>query len=194
MATHGTIWGQPVLPLLGHGLQLLPILCGLWRHSRSLLWDESRHLVRLRALHRTIRRGELPQGGVVIYDEGPVFALTWLRGFGDESLRSEAAEEWWDATLRDWAAVLDAVVVLDAADPLLTQRIKTRPDSHEVKQASGPEIALWMARFRGALDWVLQGLADHGGPLVVRVTTDQERPDSLAELVAAAIERVPYDD
>lgn len=194
VATHGTIWGQPVLPLLGHGLQELPTLFGLWRHSRSLLWDESRHLVRLRTLHRTVSRTELPQPRVLVFDEGPVFALAWLRGFGHESMRSETAEEWWRATLRDWASVLDAVVVLDAPDSLLAQRIRTRPDSHEVKQASDPEISVWMGRFRVALDWVLDGMARHGGPLVLRVTTDQKGPDGLAELVGSAIGRMPYDN
>jgi hypothetical protein len=192
--THGTIWGQPVLPLLGHGFQLLPTLFGLWRHSGSLLWDESRHVVRLGTLHRAVRRGELPEGRVVIFDEGPIFALAWLRGFGHQCMRSEASHEWWRATLGGWAAVLDAVVVLDAPDSLLAQRIRSRADSHEVKQASDPEISAWMARFRGALDWVLEGIARSGGPLVLRATTDQEQPDHLAELVATALERAPYDD
>jgi hypothetical protein len=130
----------------------------------------------------------------MVFDEGPVFALAWLRGFGHESMRSEAAEEWWRATLREWASVLDAVVVLDAPDSLLAQRIRTRPDSHEVKQASDREISAWMGRFRVALDWVLDGMARHGGPLVLRVTTDQKGPDGLAELVGTAIGRMPYDD
>jgi hypothetical protein len=191
---HGTIWGQPVLPLLGQGLQLLPTLFGLWSHSGSLLWHESRHVVRLANLHRALCRRELPQGRVVIFDEGPIFALAWLRGFGHEIMRSEATDEWWRATLRDWGALLDAVVVLDAPDSLLAQRIRSRPHPHEMKQASDLEISVWTARFREALDWVLEAMAGNGGPLVLRVENHQERPDALANLVGAALDRMPYDD
>ncbi len=51
-----------------------------------------------------------------------------------------------------------------------------------------------MARFRSALGWVLEGLAREGGPAVLRVTTEREPPELLAEQVAAALDRIPYDD
>lgn len=193
-AVPGTIWGLPVLPLLGNGVRLLPTLFGFWLRSGSLLWHESRHMVRLRTLHRALRRGELSRGRPVIFDEGPVFALVWLRGFGHATMQSTGAEGWWRSTLRDWAGAVDAVVVLEAPDTLLAHRIRTRPELHEVKQASDAEIVVWMARFRSALDWVLNQLAAEGGPAVVRITTDQESPERIAELVTAALDRVHHDN
>lgn len=190
----GTIWGLPVLPLLGHGMQLLPTLFGFWVRSGSLLWDESRHMVRLRTLHRALRQGELSNGRPMIFDEGPIFALVWLRGFGHASLRSDGAAKWWRSTLRDWAGTVDAVVVLEAPDALLARRIRSRPEDHEVKQASDPDIVVWMARFRAALDWVLQQLAAEGGPTIVRVTTDQKSPEHIAEVVTTALNRIRHDN
>jgi predicted ATPase len=190
----GTIWGLPAFALLANGMQLLPTLMRLWRHSGALLWDESRHMVRLRTLHQAIRHGELPSQRAVVFDEGPIFALAWLRGFGHDSMRSEATEAWWQATMNQWTPVVAGVVVLDAPDSLLAQRIRARPEWHEVKQASQSDIAIWMARFRAALNWVLGQMAAQGGPVIVRVTTDQETPDRIADLVLAAIQRVPYDD
>jgi hypothetical protein len=175
-------------------MQLLPTLLGFWLRSGSLLWQESRHMVRLRTLHRALQRNELPKGRPVIFDEGPIFALVWLRGFGHPGMRSEGAENWWRDTLRDWVATVDAVVVLEAPDALLARRIRTRPESHEVKQASDPEIVVWMARFREALEWVLRRLAAEGGPAIVRVTTDQQSPEGIAELVTAALERAGHDN
>lgn len=190
----GTIWGLPAFALLGNGIQLLPSLLRLWGHSGSLLWDESRHMVRLRTLHQALRRGGGPGSRAVVFDEGPVFALAWLRGFGHESMRSEAMEAWWQATLSQWTEAVDAVVVLDASDGLLAQRIKARPDWHEIKQSSQPEISIWMARFRAALNWVLAQMAAQGGPVIVRVTTDDASPDRLAEQVLATIQRVSNDN
>jgi broad-specificity NMP kinase len=190
----GAIWGLPVLSLLGNGLRLLPPLLGNCRRSRSLLWDESRHMVRLATLHRALAGTVSPGARIVVFDEGPIFALAWLRGFGHTILRSEASEAWWQATLRDWAAAMDVVVVVEANDALLARRIRTRPDAHEVKEFTDPEIVAWMARFRSALAWVLAGLAREGGPTVLRVTTDREPPEMLAERVGAALDRIPYDD
>jgi broad-specificity NMP kinase len=188
-AQAATIWGQPVLPLIGNGLQLLPTLAGFWRHSGSLLWDESRHVVRLQTLRRMLTDPSAPTAPLLLFDEGPIFALAWLRGFGHESMRSSAAEEWWRSTLQQWAHTVHAVVVLDASDEVLARRIRARPSWHEVKHLSDREISLWMARFRAALDWVLAGLAAGGGPVIVRVTTDSERPERIAQLVMGALQR-----
>jgi broad-specificity NMP kinase len=190
----GAIWGLPVLSLLGNGVRLLPSLLAACRRSRSLLWDEARHIVRLATLRQMLTTAEPSGSGIVIFDEGPIFALAWLRGFGHEMLRSEALETWWRATLRDWAAVMDVVVVVEANDAVLASRIRSRPHTHEVKEFSDPEIVAWMARFRAALNWVLTGLSAEGGPVVLRVTTDRELPEMLADRVGAALDRIPYDD
>jgi broad-specificity NMP kinase len=189
----GTIWGLPVLPLLGNGVRLLPTLGGFWLSSGSLLWDESRHMVRLRTLHQAWRRGRPPETRVVIFDEGPIFALAWLRGFGHETMRSATSDDWWRATLREWATLVDAIVVLEAPDSLLAERIRTRPEWHEVKQASDPEFAAWMARFRSALNWVLAELTVAGGPEVLRFAIDHDSPERIARRIMGALGQVPYD-
>jgi broad-specificity NMP kinase len=182
-----TIWGLPVLPLLGNGIQLLPTLAGFWRQSHSLLWDESRHLVRLQTL-RKVLHGAVPAAPILLFDEGPIFSLVWLRGFGHPSMRSAAADEWWRTTLQEWARVVDTVVVMEAPDSLLAQRIRARANWHEVKHCSDLEISIWMGRFRTALEWVLAGLAASGGPVVVHVTGN-DQPDRVADLVLTALQR-----
>jgi broad-specificity NMP kinase len=191
-AAPGSIWGLPVLPLLGNGVELVPTLVGFWLQSRSLLWDESRHMVRLQTLHRGLAGAQSPSQPV-LFDEGPIFALAWLRGFGHDSMRSGVAEGWWRLTLSQWARAVDVIVVLDAPDAVLARRIRARPEWHEVKQASDPELSVWMARFRAALNWVLAGLAAEGGPVVLRVSTDQDLPERIAERVAAALDRAACD-
>ncbi len=178
------IWGLPVLPLLLNGVQLIPTFAGLWLHSRSLLWDETRHMVRLRTLQRALRQPGRGDDEALVFDEGPVFALAWLRGFGHEALREQPSAEWWRTTLRAWASLVDAVVVLDAPDHVLATRIRARPHPHEVKAYPDAEIARWMARFRQALEWVLTGMAAHGGPAVVRLSSQEEPACRIAERVA----------
>ena len=171
-ATPGTIWGLPVLPLLGNGLQLLPTFSGLWLRSASPLWGETRHMVRLRTLRRALHQARSGPEELVLFDEGPVFAMTWLRGFGHETLREQPSGNWWRAATREWAALIDTIVVLDAPDHILAQRIRTRPHPHEVKELPDLEIARWMGRFREALEWVLSQMAHDGGPRVVRLSAE----------------------
>jgi hypothetical protein len=179
-ATPGTIWGQPVTPLVANGVGLIPTIAAFCFHARSPLWDEARHLVRLRTLHRAITAADR-RADVVIFDEGPIFALAWLRGFGHETFRSQSSASWWRTVLLDWSEIMDAVVVLDAPDSLLASRIRTRAVAHEVKEFPDLEISLWMARFRAALDWVLTEMTRLGGPLVLRMSTADEQAEDLAE-------------
>ncbi|MGH7508899.1 MAG: hypothetical protein ACREMZ_05470 [Gemmatimonadales bacterium] len=184
--TPATIWGLPVLPLLGNGVRLIPSFTGLWLHSRSPLWGETRHMVRLRTLHRSLQRIERGSE-VVVFDEGPVFAMAWLRGFGHETLREPPSAEWWSTALREWASIMDAVIVLDAPDQLLARRIRARPHAHEVKGFPDSDIASWMTRFRLALDWVLAGMASFGGPVVLRLSATDEPAARLADEVAESL-------
>jgi AAA domain len=186
-AQQATIWGLPMLPLLTNGMSLLPTLAEFWGRSRSLLWDESRHLVRLQTLQRRLANAPYQPAPIILFDEGPIFALAWLRGFGHESLRSPAANAWWQNTLQLWAKMFDVVVVLEASDRLLATRIKASPAWHEIKHASDEEIGIWMDRFRMALEWVLAGLSAAGGPAILRVATDEQPSYCIAELVVSAL-------
>jgi hypothetical protein len=139
-------------------------------------------MVRLRTLHRALRQPGPYSDGVLIFDEGPVFALAWLRGFGNETLRQDPSAEWWRTALREWASIMDAVVVLDAPDHLLAARIRARPRPHQVKEFPDPEIARWMAQFRQALDWVLAEMTRlGGGPEVLRLSTAEQPSERLVE-------------
>ncbi len=181
-ATTGMIWGLPVAPLLGNGIRLIPSFGPLWLRSRSLLWRETRHMVRLRTLQRSLERTQ-SGSGTVVFDEGPVFSMAWLRGFGHETMRAEPTDHWWRLTIQDWASLIDVVVVLDSPDMVLAQRIRQRAHDHEVKEFPDAEIAQWMARFRGALEWVLGELTRHGGPLVIRLSSEDQTAEWIADRI-----------
>jgi hypothetical protein len=172
----GTIWGLPPAALLLNGFELVPSFVPLWLGARALLWPETRHIVRLHTLRRALASA---QQKTVIFDEGPIFALAWLRGFGHPVMRSQVSAEWWRITLRDWGTLIDAVIVLDAPDEVLAGRIRGRPEDHEVKQFSDREIAGWMRRFRLALEWVLNRLTVESSVAIIRLDTSRATPEQL---------------
>jgi hypothetical protein len=177
-----------VLPLLGNGLGLIPAFGPMWLHSKSLLWNETRHMVRLRTLERTLRR--TPAGPATqVFDEGPLFSLVWLRGFGHETMRAELTADWWRGAIREWASLIDVVIVLDAPDLLLAQRIRARSRDHEAKGFPDQEIVRWMARFRHALEWVLSEMSRHGGPAIIRLSSEDQAAERIAEHIAEELSR-----
>ena len=95
------------------------------------------------------------------------------------------SSEWWRSALREWASLIDVVVVLDAPDHVLAQRIRAR-HRHEVKEFPDHEIARWMARFREALEWVLAGWPPRrtvgGSPVLAERTADRIAEQLTKEL------------
>jgi hypothetical protein len=191
-ASAAEIWGLPPSSLLGTGIRLVPAFAGLWLHARSPLWNETRHMVRLETLYRALQRPQPFSAGVVLFDEGPVFAMAWLRAFGHDSMRREPSAVWWRSTLEQWATVLDMVVVLDAPDQLLAHRIRERQRDHEVKNFSEDEIARWMTHFRSGLDWVLSGLTHRDGPVVVRLSSEEQAAELIAERLVDELSGTVY--
>jgi hypothetical protein len=185
-AETGEIWGLPVPLLLLNGLELIPSFVPMWLAARAPLWDETRHMVRLQTLERVLRDSGRPRS-TMIFDEGPIFALAWLRGFGHSIMRSDELDDWWSTTLQQWALIVPVIIVLDAPDEVLIRRIRTRPEDHEVKNLSAREIAAWMARFRQALDWVLTSLAIENGVTVIRLDTSASTPEQLADRAMATL-------
>ena len=63
------IWGLPAAALIGNGVRLLPSLLENCRRSGSLLWDESRHMVRLATLQRALTEAKPAAPQVMLFDE-----------------------------------------------------------------------------------------------------------------------------
>jgi hypothetical protein len=77
---------------------------------------------------------------------------------------------------------------------VLAQRIRARAHDHEVKEYPDHEIVQWMARFRCALERVLSELSRHGGPLVIRLSSEDHPSERIAEQIAEELSRNVHGD
>lgn len=184
-----SIWGLPALHHLVNGLLLLPTCLTLCRNSRSFLFEECKYIVRLKTLHQVLRGVTSANCRLVVLDEGPVFALAWLFGFGHEIVRCPSAGQWWRTALNEWAMTIDAVVFVDAPDPVLARRIRMRDEPHRMKDGTDQEICQFIARWRTALEHVIAELApNQQGPIVFRVITESESADEIVAKLLGALE------
>jgi hypothetical protein len=141
-------------------------------------------MIRVDALRHLLAETRSRNTGIILIDEGPVFALSWMEVFFPQ-WNSRHGAGWRERVITEWAKRLDAVVRLDADDMVLAQRIRTRAKWHPVKDLPYSEIRRFTARFREAFDRVLAELTAMGNVEVIDVRTDSRAADCVSRTGAA---------
>jgi len=182
-----SLWGLPRPKLFEATVPLLlTFLASAILPSRRLQWGEMAQMIRLGALRRVVR-DESRKHRVLLLDEGPVFALSWLDVF--YSRNGNRAAAWRRRAVADWASLLDVVVFIDAADSTLAQRIRTREKEHMVKDRSDEEIYGFAAGFRKAFDRVIAEISKAGHLVVDALRTDAGANNENAERLMLALKK-----
>jgi energy-coupling factor transporter ATP-binding protein EcfA2 len=157
-----SLWGLPRRQLIRSALTLVPTMIGAGLKRARLRAGELAQLIRLDALRHVVVH-EASRHRVIILDEGPIFALSWLDVFfaraGD---RAPAA--WRQRVITDWASLLDVVVFIDPSDI-----VAARP-------AEAQDVVGFSAGFRRALERAISDLAHGGGHFVVDTLQTELHP------------------
>ncbi len=190
-ALRGTMWFVPTGLLARSTLRHMPAVLTLFYDTGAWLWDEVKHLARLDALHDFLCATRWNGARLVVLDEGPVYTLSWLQVIGHTHFRRRPPGSWWGHTLRRWARRLDAVVVLDAPDAVLTARIRERAKPHLMKDRSPDEMSAFATAYRDATERVLADLTAAGGPPVLRLDID-DHADRLEERLLVALGQLSH--
>ena len=162
---------------------LTPASLDLPRRGLVDVRRSARYLVRLRSLYSLASREAAHGGRAVILDEGPVFAAAMLRGAAPVGRLAAACT----AALRAWAGTLDAIVWLDAPDPILTARIAARHKAHELKGRDTDAASVVLTQHRRWLRESVALLAAHAPVWTVEFRTDGEPADRIADRIFEAI-------
>lgn len=168
-----------------NGLQVLPSLVGLYRpSSRQITRREFAWMSILNGWPVILRKKSKDDCKVVMLDQGPVYLLTEMRLFGPDYLKQESAEKLWQDLYARWGATLHMIVLLDAADEILLDRIRTRQQEHIVKAESETVIYEFLYRYRDEYASILSNLTAIKADLkVLRFDTGRQRPQDVANQV-----------
>lgn len=133
----------------------------------------------------------LAEGGgeVVVYDHGPLYRIATLGWFGRPPCQAEWRGQRGERAARLWADALDLVVLLDAPDDVLIERIERRDQDHLVKGRPETEARAFLARYRSAFDEIVARFDPATGPTVLHLDT-RTPPHQLARAVANALSKV----
>jgi deoxyadenosine/deoxycytidine kinase len=163
-----------------HAPLLLPVFLRRDRLSRWFTWDEIKAMVYLKGWPSVLSQQTPRDGKVILLDHGPVFKLATLNAFGPEKFKSQYFEGWWNSMFKQWACVLDMVILLDAPEALLVERINSRNRRHAVKGKSKEEASEFLARYRASYEQILAELRARGKPMLIHFDTSQV---SVAQIV-----------
>ena len=166
--------------------RLLPILFVGVTHSPRMSWPEWKLLVYVTRWRSFLER-RTPSGTVLLFDQGPLYALVRLEAEEKPFTTRRAFERWRDEMLAGWVGELSLVVFLDAPDAVLWDRINGRPQGHKAKSEEATEGLRFIARYRRSFEALLRKVEESGGPQVLRFDTGSTTPAQIAERVDAVL-------
>jgi len=146
-------------------------------------------MIRLDALRPERDRARRRVADAIVFDQGPVFLLSRLGPTGPDDHDDPAFRSWRDRMLGRWACALDLVIVLDAPDDILLQRISARSKHHVLKEAHPDAGRLTLQRHRQRFEEVLRELRGRGDFDLVRLDTADLSTEAAATCVAEAAAR-----
>jgi hypothetical protein len=179
------VWNLPRHLLARGAISSAGAIAGLWRDSGRV--NVAKQVVRLSALERRV--AELADGrtGSVVLDEGPVFALAWFHVFADRQRGPRPLAAWRRGATERWATALDAIVWLDAPDPVLLERLRRRSKPRDVFAGmTDPDILDLQTAYRAAFREVIGALTGATGAQLLSLDAEHTPADQLARAVAAA--------
>jgi hypothetical protein len=182
------VWTLPTPLLIMGGVQTITNILSLFRTAGRIKWKEGRQLARLRALYQQLLWERRKGARFIVVDEGAAVILSWLRKSAHQAAHRLTPAPWWPRIVRQWAKSVDIVVFLDASDPILTERIRTREQRRPLKE-SPDELSKSLGRIRAEYESVLADLATHPEPTVLAFRTDETSIANITEQVLAAVSR-----
>lgn len=169
-----------------HALATLPTALSL-RHDSKFCREDVKKMVVLRGWDNVLQRQSAREKKAIILDQGPIYRLAMLLGFGPSRLHAAPLQPWWNSMFEAWANALGVVVWLDAPDSVLLRRIDTREKNHSIKSTTAGDAHKFLATYRNAFETVIANLKARSELVVLRCDTSCESLDSIRAHVSCAL-------
>jgi hypothetical protein len=171
--------------------RVLPLVARSVRVRPAFDWEETKFIVYVTEWRRFLRRACRDDSGLVVLDQGPIFALARLLWGRKPVTATREFAHWLDEQVAGWSVDLDGIVWLVAPEEVLLGRINEREQDHEAKGRSiseGLDVLLAHQRAYGALFERLEAL---GRPPVFTFDTSVMSSVRIAEEIEGVLGRGP---
>jgi deoxyadenosine/deoxycytidine kinase len=123
----------------------------------------------------------------LVFDQGPLYALVRLRAQGIGVASTPAFSRWWSEMLSKWLDQISLVVLLDARDDALIERLNMREQEHDLKGADLNHGREFLSRYRTLFEEIGSEIERLEKPTLHRVDTGRIRADEVARMVEDAV-------
>lgn len=174
------------LPFFIRGLgSILPVIFSYARKcDRQFTLRELAWMLIIKNWSKRLLSFENKVSNNILLDQGPVFLLTSLYSFGPSCRDARTAEEFWKPIFAEWASVLDMIIILDASNDCLFQRIFNRPKSHLFLEKNRVVVFDFLDRWRAGYNAVLHQLSmQSSAPRILKIDTERVPIDRICRLV-----------
>jgi broad-specificity NMP kinase len=171
--------------------RVLPLVARSARVRPPFDWEETKFIVYVTEWRRFLRRACRDDSGLVVLDQGPIFALARLLWGRKPVTATREFEQWLDEQVAGWSVDLDGIVSLVAPEEVLLERINEREQDHEAKGRSireGHDVLLAHQRAYAALFERFEAL---GKPPAFTFDTSVMSPVRIAEEIEGILGRGP---
>lgn len=176
-------------PYVAHSIpRVLPLVARSARDRPALGWDETKLIIYVSAWRRFLHHERHDVPGLIVLDQGPIFALARLLWSRKPVTRTRVFQEWMNEMIDCWSVELDAIVRLVAPDDTLLERINHRDQVHETKGKSTRDSVGVLATHKRAYEELFGAIERLGRPPVLRFDTSVMSPITIAAELADVLE------
>lgn len=161
-------------------LPLVPMLVRLSTACRDLTREDLKKIIYLNGWDQILKRQQAESPHIIALDQGFVFCLATLYGFGPDELKKDRFRSWWDRMFSHWAQRLDGIVWLDGPDDFLLERVATRASFHAIKDMGIAQSRQFLTVYRSAYAHVIKAIVSCSDVEIVEFDTSRESTESIA--------------
>ena len=170
---------------------VLPLLARSARVRPPFDWEETKFIVYVTEWRRFLRRDCRDDWGLVVLDQGPIFALARLLWGRKPVTATREFERWLDHQIASWSVDLDGIVWLVAPEEVLLERINDRERDHEAKGRSVREGLDVLQAHQNAYRVLFERLEALGRPPVFTFDTSLVSPAQITEEIEGVLRPDP---
>lgn len=144
-------------------------------------------MIRLEAALPILDRRRVTPPAVIAFDQGPVYTMVRLHEVALGAAEGSRLRLWWERKLDEWAGIFQLLVLLDAPNEVLIDRIRKRSKAHVVKDQSDHSAAELLVNERSTLARLADLLRQRRVIPVLRLDTATRVVDELSRATVEAI-------
>jgi thymidylate kinase len=144
-------------------------------------------MIRLQAALPIFYRKLVPPPSVVAFDQGPVYTMVRLQDAAFVAAEDSRLRRWWELKLDEWSRTLDLLVLLDAPNEILIERIRRRSKSHVAKTQSDEGAGELLMNERARYETVAKALGDRRVMQLLRFDTSLRSVDEITSKTMTAV-------